>query len=212
MITRRLFSADKLRQGKDHTMKVIIASNNEGKIKEFKALLSPLGYEPVSMREAGITAEIAEDGTTFSENAHIKAKAIYDMVKTPVIADDSGLCIEFLGGAPGVYSARYAGEHATNEERIAKVLDEMHGVDIPLRAAKFVCALYFIRDDDYEVCVTGECEGYIGEKPVGENGFGYDPIFMLDEDTSMAMLSEEEKNRISHRAKALEKLAAELSK
>ncbi len=193
-------------------MKVIIASNNEGKIREFKAMLTPLGYEPISMKEAGISAEIAEDGETFSENAHIKAKAIYDMVKMPVIADDSGLCIEFLGGAPGVYSARYAGEHASNEERIAKVLDEMHGVDKPLRAAKFVCALYFIKDDEHEICVTGECEGFIGEEPIGENGFGYDPIFMLDDDTSMAMLSEQEKNDISHRAKALRKLAEELSR
>lgn len=193
-------------------MKVIIASNNEGKIREFKAMLTPLGYEPISMKEAGISAEIAEDGETFSENAHIKAKAIYDMVKMPVIADDSGLCIEFLGGAPGVYSARYAGEHASNEERIAKVLDEMHGVDKPLRAAKFVCALYFIKDDEHEICVTGECEGFIGEEPIGSNGFGYDPIFMLDDDTSMAMLSEQEKNDISHRAKALRKLAEELSR
>lgn len=193
-------------------MKVIIASNNEGKIREFKAMLTPLGYEPISMKEAGISAEIAEDGETFSENAHIKAKAIYDMVKMPVIADDSGLCIEFLGGAPGVYSARYAGEHASNEERIAKVLDEMHGVDKPLRAAKFVCALYFIKDDEHEICVTGECEGFIGEEPIGSNGFGYDPIFMIDDDTSMAMLSEQEKNDISHRAKALRKLAEELSR
>ena len=129
-----------------------------------------------------------------------------------MLADDSGLSIEFLGGAPGIYSARYAGENATNEDRINKVLGELKGVDKPLRNAKFVCALYFIRDDDYEICVTGECEGFIGEEPIGENGFGYDPIFMIDDDTSMACLTDEEKNRISHRAKALEKLAAELSK
>ena len=144
-------------------------------------MLTPLGYEPVSMREAGINIDIAEDGTTFSENAHIKAKTIYDMTHTPVLADDSGLSIEFLGGAPGIYSARYAGENATNEDRINKVLGELKGVDKPLRNA-------------------------------GENGFGYDPIFMIDDDTSMACLTDEEKNRISHRAKALEKLAAELSK
>ena len=172
-------------------MKLIIASNNEGKIKEFKKMLTPLGYEPVSMKEAGIDTEIPEDGTTFSENAHIKAKTIY---------------------APGIYSARYAGENATNEDRINKVLDELKGVDKPLRNAKFVCALYFIRDDDYEICVTGECEGFIGEEPIGKNGFGYDPIFMLDDDTSMACLSDEEKNKISHRARALEKLAYELGK
>lgn len=116
-------------------MKLIIASNNEGKIKEFKKMLTPLGYEPVSMREAGINIDIAEDGTTFSENAHIKAKTIYDMTHTPVLADDSGLSIEFLGGAPGIYSARYAGENATNEDRINKVLGELKGVDKPLRNA-----------------------------------------------------------------------------
>lgn len=193
-------------------MKLIIASNNAGKIKEFKAMLSPLGYEPISMKEAGIDIDIAEDGDTFSENAHIKAKAIYDIAHMPVLADDSGLSIEFLGGAPGIYSARYAGENATNEDRINKVLDELKGVDKPLRSAKFVCALYFIRDDEYELCVSGECEGFIGEEPIGENGFGYDPIFMVDDDTSMACLDDDEKNKISHRARALEKLVEELSK
>ena len=192
-------------------MKVIIASNNKGKIKEFKEMLSPLGYEPVSMSEAGIDVDIVEDGDTFSENAHIKAKAIYDIAKTPVLADDSGLSIEFLNGAPGVYSARYAGENATDADRINKLLDEMNGVDKPLRGAKFVCALYFIRDDDYEICVTGECESFIGEEPVGENGFGYDPIFMLNDNTSMAMLSNEEKNEISHRGRALRNLVKELT-
>lgn len=191
-------------------MKLIIASNNKGKIKEFKEILEPLGYEPVSMKDAGINIDIVEDGDTFSENAHIKAKAIYDIAKMPVLADDSGLEIEFLGGAPGVYSARYAGENATDADRINKVLDEMHGVDAPLRGAKFVCSLYFIRDDEYEVCVNGECCGFIGEEPIGENGFGYDPIFMLDDETSMACLSAEEKNSISHRAKALEALVKEL--
>ncbi len=191
-------------------MKLIIASNNEGKIREFKKMLEPLGYEPVSMKEAGINAQIAEDGDTFSENAHIKAKTIYEIASCPVLADDSGLEIEFLGGAPGVYSARYAGENATDEERCSKILEEMRGVDKPLRNAKFVCSLYFIRDDDFELCVNGECEGFIGEEPTGENGFGYDPIFMIDDDTSMACLTDEEKNKISHRARALESLVQEL--
>ncbi len=129
---------------KGQYMKLIIASNNEGKIKEFKKMLTPLGYEPVSMREAGINIDIAEDGTTFSENAHIKAKTIYDMTHTPVLADDSGLSIEFLGGAPGIYSARYAGENATNEDRINKVLGELKGVDKPLRNAKIrVCLILY---------------------------------------------------------------------
>lgn len=192
-------------------MKVIIASNNKGKIREFKEILTPLGYEPVSMKEAGVDIEIVEDGETFSENAHIKAKTIYDLLKTPVIADDSGLMVDFLDGAPGVYSARYAGENANDLDRINKVLSEMQNVEKPLRNAKFVCSLYFIKDDDTELCVNGECEGFIGYEPVGENGFGYDPIFMLDDDTSMAMISAEKKNEISHRGKALRALAKALS-
>ena len=193
-------------------MELIIASNNQGKIREFKEMLSPLGYEPVSLKEAGINIEIPEDGETFSENAHIKAKAIYDIVKKPVLADDSGLAIEFLEGAPGVYSARYAGENATDLDRINKVLDELQGVDTELRGAKFICALYLILDDEREICVTAEAEGYIGYQPIGENGFGYDPIFMVDYETSMACLTSEEKNAISHRSRALKALVKELSK
>ena len=176
--------------------RIIIASNNEGKIREFKELLRPYGFEAVSMREAGYTEEIVEDGETFEENAHIKARAIFE-----------ALGIDFLGGAPGVYSARYAGEGATDKERCEKVLEEMHGVARPLRDARFVCSIYFIYDEDSEYSVNGTVEGYIGDEMTGGNGFGYDPIFMVDDDESMATISEEEKNRISHRARAFEKLA-----
>lgn len=193
-------------------MKIIIATKNEGKVREFRKLLQPLGYEPVSLKDEGIDAEINEDGDTFEENAHIKAREIYKLSGLPVIADDSGLEVEFLGGAPGIYSARYAGEGATDEERNQKLLDEMQGVDIPLRNARFVCALYCILDDKKEYCVTGTLEGFIGEEPKGEHGFGYDPIFMIDEDTSLAEVSEEEKNKISHRANAMRKLLEELEK
>lgn len=193
-------------------MKVIIATKNEGKVREFRELLTPLGYEPVSMSEAGIDVDIVEDGDTFEENAHIKAREVRRVSGLPVIADDSGLEVEFLGGAPGIYSARYAGENATDKERNAKLLEEMQGVDKPLRGARFVCALYCIIDDKSEYCVTGTLDGFIGEEPQGENGFGYDPIFMIDDDTSLAEVSGEEKNRISHRANAMKKLAEELSK
>lgn len=193
-------------------MKIIIATKNEGKVREFRNLLEPLGYEPVSLKDEGIEAEINEDGDTFEENAHIKAKEIYKLTGLPVIADDSGLEVEFLGGAPGIYSARYAGEGATDEERNQKLLDEMQGVDTPLRNARFVCALYCILDDKREYCVTGTLEGFIGEEPKGEHGFGYDPIFMIDEDTSLAEVSEEKKNKISHRANAMKKLLEELKK
>lgn len=187
-------------------MKIIIATKNEGKVREFRKLLQPLGYEPVSLKDEGIDAEINEDGETFEENAHIKAREIHKLTGLPVIADDSGLEVEFLGGAPGIYSARYAGEGATDEERNQKLLDEMQGVDLPLRSARFVCALYCIWDDKKEYCVTGTLEGFIGEEPKGEHGFGYDPVFMIDEDTSLAEVDEEEKNRISHRANAMKKL------
>ncbi|MCM1297938.1 MAG: XTP/dITP diphosphatase [Firmicutes bacterium] len=193
-------------------MKVVIATKNEGKVREFKKLLEPLGFQPVSMTEEGIDPEIIEDGDTFEENAHIKAREVHKLTHLPVIADDSGLEVEFLNGAPGIYSARYAGENATEQERNQKLLEEMQGVDRPLRNARFVCAIYFILDDKKEYCVTGVLDGFIGEEPQGENGFGYDPIFMIDEDTSLAEVSDREKNRISHRARALEKLAAELEK
>lgn len=193
-------------------MKVIIATKNEGKVKEFRQLLAPFGYEPVSLNEADINAEIVEDGETFEENAHIKAKAVHKLTGLPVIADDSGLEVEFLGGAPGIYSARYAGENATDKQRNLKLLEEMQGADTPLRGARFVCAIYFISEDEKEYCVTGTLDGFIGFEPMGDCGFGYDPVFMIDEDTSLAMLGSEEKNKISHRARAMQKLAEELRK
>lgn len=206
----KLYSVNK-EEGK-LIMKLIIASNNQGKIREMKEILSPLGYEPVSMKEAGIEIDIVEDGETFSENARIKAQAIYEIAKMPVLADDSGLAVDFLDGAPGVYSARYAGENATDKDRMNKLLEELEGIDKSLRGAKFVCSLYFIKDEKTEICVSGECHGFIGEEPIGDNGFGYDPIFMIDDDVSMACIPAEEKNKISHRAKALEELVKELSK
>ncbi len=187
--------------------RLIIASNNEGKLREFRKLLEPFGFDVISMRQAGFTDEIIEDGDTFEENAHIKARAVFEATGLPTIADDSGLEIDFLNGAPGIYSARYAGENATDKERCEKVLEEMHDVARPLRDARFVCSIYFILNEEDEYSVNGTVEGYIGDEMVGNNGFGYDPIFMLDDDESMATIGEDEKNRISHRAKAFEKLA-----
>ncbi len=191
-------------------MKVVIATGNRGKVKEFKELLEPFGFEAVSMADEGISCEIIEDGETFEENAHIKAKAVYDICHLPVIADDSGLEVEFLGGAPGIYSARYGGENATDVERYEKVLSELEGVDDELRGARFVCAIYCILSDDEQYCVTGTLDGYIGHEPQGENGFGYDPIFMVDKDRSVADLSDDEKNEISHRGRALRNLVETL--
>ena len=188
-------------------MKLVVATNNQGKVKEFRQLLEPLGFEPVSLKDEGIVIDVAEDGETFAENAHIKAQAVYEICKCPVLADDSGLEIEFLGGAPGIYSARYAGEDATDADRCNKILSELDGVDVSMRSARFACALYCIIDDDTEYSVLGTMNGFIGTEPMGENGFGYDPIFMIDEETSVAMISDEEKNKISHRAEAMRKLA-----
>lgn len=187
--------------------RLVIASDNKGKIREFHKLLEPYGFEVISMREAGFSGEIVEDGETFEENAHIKARTVFEATGLPTMADDSGLEIDFLDGAPGVYSARYAGEGASDKERCKKVLDEMHGVARELRDARFVCTIYFIYAEDDEYSVRGEVCGYIGDKPVGRNGFGYDPIFMLNDDDSMATISDEEKNEISHRAMAFKKLS-----
>ena len=187
-------------------MKIIIATNNQGKVREFKAMLTPLGYEPVSLKDAGIVAEVVEDGETFEENAHKKARAIYELCGCPVIADDSGLQVDFLDGAPGIYSARYAGEDATDKERCLKILSELEGVDEGMRSARFMCALYCIIDEEKEFSVTGTLEGFIGTEMRGENGFGYDPIFMVDEERSLAEMSAEGKNGISHRAAALKQL------
>ncbi len=188
-------------------MKLVVATNNQGKVRELKKLLEPLGFEPVSLKDEGIEIEVTEDGETFAENARIKAEAIHEIVRCPVIADDSGLEIDFLGGAPGIYSARYAGENATDAERMEKVLAELGGADESLRTARFVCALYCILDDETQYSVLGACDGIIGTEPVGENGFGYDPIFVLPDGRTMAQLDESEKNEISHRANALRKLA-----
>ncbi len=187
-------------------MKIIIATNNQGKVREFKQMLEPLGFEPVSLKDEGIEIDVVEDGETFAENAHIKAQAVYEICKCPVLADDSGLEIDFLNGAPGIYSARYAGEDATDKDRCDKILSELEGVDLSLRTARFACALYCILDDETEYSVLGTFNGFIGTEPMGDNGFGYDPIFMVDEETSVAMLSDDEKNKISHRAEAMKKL------
>lgn len=193
-------------------MKVVIATGNQGKVREYKEMLAPLGFEPVSLKDEGITADIIEDGDTFEENAHIKAKAIYAICHCPVIADDSGLEVEFLDGAPGIYSARYCGEHGSDKDCCEKVLEELQGVDEPLRGARFVCAIYCIIDGDTQYCVTGTLDGMIGDEMIGNGGFGYDPIFLLPDGRSVAELDDEEKNSLSHRGNALRKLIDELKK
>ncbi len=190
-------------------MKIILASNNKNKIAELKQILSPLGYEIISQSEAGVNIEVEESGTTFEENSMIKAKAIYEISKMPVIADDSGLEVDYLGKAPGVYSHRYAGENATDKDRCKKILNELDGVSDEKRTARFVCVISYIDSNGNASVMRGECEGFIGKEMKGDNGFGYDPIFMIG-DRSFAEISSEEKNTISHRANALKKLTEKL--
>lgn len=189
--------------------KIILASNNKNKLKEIIQLLLPMGYEVVSQSDAGADFEVEETGKTFEENAGIKARAVYEYCKMPVIADDSGLEVEYLGGAPGVYSHRYAGENATDEDRCRKLLNELKDVPDEERNAKFVCSICYIDEEGNEHYVKGFCWGKIGYELVGNNGFGYDPVFMPElmyPGRSFAELLPEEKNNISHRAKALDEL------
>lgn len=179
-------------------MKLILASNNKDKLREFREILEPLGFEVLSQSSAGADIEVEETGTTFEENAYLKAKAIYDMFKVPVISDDSGLEVDALNGAPGIYSARYAEEG----KRCARVLSEMEGVPEEKRTARFKCAICYIDNNGEKHIVTGKVEGKIGYEKRGTNGFGYDPIFMYG-DKSFAELSAEEKNEVSHRSDAL---------
>lgn len=192
--------------------KLIVASNNAHKIEEIKKILSKYDMKVISLKEAGIDIDIEETGTTFEENVHIKAEAIRKITKGEmVLADDSGLMVEALGGAPGVYSARYSGEHCDYKENNKKLLRELQGVSEEKRKAKFVSAIELIIDDEHIISVVGEVHGFILEKEVGSNGFGYDPLFYYPEfKKTFAEMDSEEKNAISHRGRALEKLEKEL--
>ncbi len=186
----------------------IIATHNPGKVKEFKEILEPKGYDVKSLAEIGFTEEIEETGHTFEENAILKSEAVAKAVNKMVIADDSGLSIDNLGGKPGVYSARYAGEQKDDQANIDKVLSELKGIEKEQRTARFRCALAVSIPGAETKTVEGHVEGYIAEEPRGEYGFGYDPIFIVkDKDKTMAELTSDEKNKISHRADALKKLS-----
>ncbi len=191
-------------------MKLIAATNNAHKVVEFKRILEPLGFTVLSQKEAGIHVEAEETGTTFEENAYLKAKAVYDASGLPTVADDSGIAVDALNGAPGVYSARYGGPSLNDVDRYEKLLHEMDGVPDEKRTARFVCAISLILSSDQVFGFTGVCEGKIGYGPRGENGFGYDPIFMVG-DKSTAELLPEDKDKISHRGQALRKMEQMLS-
>lgn len=187
--------------------RIIAATGNRGKLEEIARLLSGLPYEVISMAEAGFAGDIAENGSTFEENALIKARAVWEATGDTVMADDSGLEVDHLGGAPGVLSARYAGESATDGDRVRKLLNELSGVHADKRSARFVCAIALILPDGRETVVRGTCEGYIAGEPAGKSGFGYDPVFYVPEfGMTFAQMGEELKNSISHRGNALRKV------
>lgn len=191
-------------------MIVVAATKNKGKIREMQTILGELDIDVKSQSEMGINVDVEENGTTFEENALIKARAVAALTDNAVIADDSGLCVECLDGRPGIYSARYAGEDASDSDRIEKLLSEMKSSQN--RTAKFVCAVAMIYPDGRELTALGEVYGSITDKPIGKNGFGYDPVFVPDElGKTFAEASDEEKNNISHRKRALMKLKEKAS-
>ena len=192
--------------------KVVLATGNKGKVKELARMLSCLDFEVLPQSEFDVT-EVAETGTTFVENAIIKARHTAKQTGLPAIADDSGLAVHALGGEPGVYSARYSGDQATDQSNITKLLDAMAGIPIEKRQAKFLCVLVFMRhaDDPTPIICQGEWCGEITTEQQGENGFGYDPVFWVKEQNcSSAQLSPEHKNTLSHRGKALKLLLTQL--
>lgn len=184
------------------------------KIKEIKAILSEFPIEVLSLKDAGIDIDVNEDGTTFMENAYKKASEIYKIKKDAmVLSDDSGLMVDALGGAPGVYSARFAGEHGNDKKNNDKLLSLLKGKTKEERKAKFTSAIVLIINEEKVIKVQGEIKGYINDKPLGREGFGYDPLFIVPEyNKTFGELSEEIKNKISHRARALQKLKEELRK
>ena len=187
--------------------KIIIATKNQGKVREFEAMLAPLGYQVQSLLDFPGSIDVEETGQTFEENSILKAEAISKEYQLMTIADDSGLEIDYLNGEPGVYSARYAGPQKNDQANIDAVLKKLENVELGQRQARFVCALAISVPGQPTQTVVGTCEGYIAKERKGQGGFGYDPIFVIDNSgKTMAELTKEEKNTISHRADALRKI------
>ncbi|MBO5341959.1 MAG: XTP/dITP diphosphatase [Lachnospiraceae bacterium] len=190
-------------------MKLIIATGNAGKMKEIKSIFNNSDYEVVSMKEEGIVADVDENGATFEENALIKAREIAKLSGHVVLADDSGLEVDYLNKEPGIYSARYMGEDTPYSVKNANIIERLADVEFEKRTARFVCAVAAVYPDGKELVVRETMEGYIGYEEKGSNGFGYDPIFYLKEfDKTSAEISMEEKNQISHRGKAFRAIKA----
>lgn len=193
-------------------MDFILATNNIKKLEELQRILSPLGINVITAKSLGIELpEVEENGSTFEENAHIKAQSACEITHLPSIADDSGLCVDYLGGAPGIYSARFSGEHGNDEKNNNLLLEKLSGVPLEKRTAHYVCAVCCIFPDGREITVRGECSGHIGFERDGNAGFGYDPLFIIN-GKSFGRYSAEEKDKISHRGNALRRLKNELEK
>ncbi len=187
-------------------IKLVMATNNANKLREASEILSPLGIEVISQRQAGADCDPEENGASFAENAMIKARAVHEAVGLPVIADDSGLCVDALNGEPGVYSARYAPDN----EKCPTILKKLENVPDEERGAHFVCSIAYIDGNGKEKVVEGRCSGVIAHEEKGSGGFGYDPIFKYG-DKTLAEMTPEEKNKISHRGSALRALYELLS-
>lgn len=192
-------------------MKIVFASNNEGKVREIKKMLEGMEIDLVSLNDYASAPAIVEDGKNFLENALKKAKIVAEFTGETVLADDSGLQVEALGGEPGIYSSRYAGENATDEENIAKLIAGLKGIQQEKRGAFFFCMLVLYRIDGSYDCFEGKWRGQIIDEPRGNNGFGYDPVFMVPElNMTAAELPAEIKNKVSHRGQALAQLKKSL--
>ena len=193
-------------------MDFILATNNMKKLAEMQRILSPLGINVVTAKMLGKQLEdVEEDGKTFEDNAKLKARAACKEMNMPAIADDSGLCVDYLDGAPGIFSARFAGEHGNDEKNNDLLLEKLDGVPLEKRTAHYVCAICSTFPDGREIVVRGECNGVIGFERDGHEGFGYDPLFLVD-GKAFGRYTAEEKDKISHRGNALRLLTKELEK
>ena len=193
--------------------RIIFATGNAGKMREIRLILGDLGCEILSMKEAGANPEIVEDGTTFAENAEIKAKAVWACTGDIVLADDSGLVVDYIGGEPGVYSARYMGEDTSYEIKNRNLIERLEDAPEEARTARFVCNIAAVMPDGRVLHTEATMEGIIAHEPAGSGGFGYDPILMIPEyGVTSAELTIDQKNRISHRGKALEAMKNEIRK
>lgn len=190
-------------------MRFVLATHNPGKLREMGEILKDFGIEVVSPKDLGITVDVEETGSTFAENAMLKAKAICKAANLPAIADDSGLCVDALNGAPGVYSARYGGEGLDDKGRYMLLLSSLRGA--PTRAAHFACAVACAFPNGDTLTAEGRCDGSIAYAPLGEGGFGYDPVFLLPgTGKTFGQLTQEEKSAVSHRGRALKDFAGKL--